>query len=157
MSAHTPAEYRLFGFLETQLTKTRLKTCFILKILKSWQSGFKQKVEQISQFSRWHGCCSLERAYPKHEENFPEKNFMIETDYVFLDTNILIYAHSRDDEQKFKIGKAAELAGKKLKAKNGWNYYIGKSGTGDDVFGFSSLPGGYGSSYGDFYTVGDGR
>jgi hypothetical protein len=33
MSAYTPAEYRLFGFLETQLTKTRLKICFILKML----------------------------------------------------------------------------------------------------------------------------
>ncbi|MDR0515687.1 MAG: PIN domain-containing protein [Fibromonadaceae bacterium] len=28
---------------------------------------------------------------------------MIDIDCVFLDTNILIYAHSRDDEQKFKI------------------------------------------------------
>jgi len=38
---------------------------------------------------------------------------MIGNEYIFLDTNILIYAHSRNDEQKFKI--AEFLLGEKLK------------------------------------------
>jgi len=44
-----------------------------------------------------------------------------------------------------------KVAGKKLKAKSGWN----KSGNGTDEFGFSALPGGYGYSGGSFSTVGD--
>ena len=35
-----------------------------------------------------------------------------------------------------------KITGKKLKAKNGWNDYKGKSGNGTDEFGFSALPGG---------------
>ena len=42
-----------------------------------------------------------------------------------------------------------EIAGKKLKAKNGWN----NNGNGTDEFGFSALPGGY--SDGSFNYVGD--
>ncbi|MDR1830528.1 MAG: fibrobacter succinogenes major paralogous domain-containing protein [Candidatus Fibromonas sp.] len=42
-----------------------------------------------------------------------------------------------------------EVAGKKLKAKKGWN----KNGNGTDKFGFSALPGGY--SDGSFDYVGD--
>jgi uncharacterized protein (TIGR02145 family) len=47
-----------------------------------------------------------------------------------------------------------KFAGKKLKAKSGWN----KNGNGTDEFDFSALPGGYGySRSGDrFYDVGDG-
>jgi uncharacterized protein (TIGR02145 family) len=49
-------------------------------------------------------------------------------------------------------------AGTKLKATNGWNDYDGKSGNGEDTYGFSALPGGYGSYGGDisyFDDVGD--
>ncbi len=48
-----------------------------------------------------------------------------------------------------------EVAGKNLKAKSGWNDYIGKSGNGTDEFGFSALPGGLGNSNGSFDNVGD--
>ena len=44
-----------------------------------------------------------------------------------------------------------EVAGKKLKAKSGWN----QKGNGTDEFGFSALPGGYYGSGGDFSYVGD--
>jgi len=41
--------------------------------------------------------------------------------------------------------------GKYLKATSGWN----SNGNGTDAFGFSALPGGYGSPGGNFYYVGD--
>ena len=44
-----------------------------------------------------------------------------------------------------------EVAGKKLKAKSGWN----QKGNGTNNYGFSALPGGYGSSGGYFFNVGD--
>jgi uncharacterized protein (TIGR02145 family) len=47
-----------------------------------------------------------------------------------------------------------EVAGKKLKATEGWNSYEGKSGNGLDAFGFSALPGSDGYSGGYFYGVG---
>jgi uncharacterized protein (TIGR02145 family) len=46
-------------------------------------------------------------------------------------------------------------AGKKLKAKSGWNDYEGKSGNGTDIYGFSALPGGHYRS-GGFWSVGEG-
>jgi uncharacterized protein (TIGR02145 family) len=50
-------------------------------------------------------------------------------------------------------GKA--IAGKKLKSTNGWdNDFNGRSGNGTDEYGFSALPGGYGNSYGRFYSDG---
>ena len=45
-------------------------------------------------------------------------------------------------------------AGRYLKAANGWNDNNGSSGGGTDEFGFSALPGGFGSSDGRFYDVG---
>jgi uncharacterized protein (TIGR02145 family) len=57
-------------------------------------------------------------------------------------------------------GGMFEVAGKKLKATNGWNDYededLGKiiPGNGEDKFGFSALPGGFGSSDGSFGGVG---
>jgi len=45
------------------------------------------------------------------------------------------------------------VAGRYLKAKSGWNwidYYAGISGNGEDKFGFSALPGGFGYSDGRF-------
>jgi len=48
-----------------------------------------------------------------------------------------------------------EIAGKKLKAKNGWNDYGGKNGNGKDEYGFSALPGGSGYSDGGFNNAGD--
>jgi uncharacterized protein (TIGR02145 family) len=48
-----------------------------------------------------------------------------------------------------------EIAGKKLKAKSGWNNdKEGNNGNGTDEFGFSALPGGGGYSDGSFYDVG---
>ena len=44
----------------------------------------------------------------------------------------------------------SETAGKYLKAKSGWN----EDGNGTDKYGFSALPGGYGYSDGNFYSVG---
>jgi len=41
-----------------------------------------------------------------------------------------------------------------LKAKNGWNNYNGQSGGGQDTYGFSALPGGFGDSGGSFSSVG---
>jgi len=43
-----------------------------------------------------------------------------------------------------------EVAGKKLKAKSGWNH----GGNGTDEYGFSALPGGDGNLDGSFYDVG---
>jgi uncharacterized protein (TIGR02145 family) len=55
------------------------------------------------------------------------------------------------DEDK---GTESLYAGKYLKAKSGWNDDEGESGNGEDKFGFSALPGGRGSSGGDFGDVG---
>ena len=49
----------------------------------------------------------------------------------------------------------SKTAGKYLKAKNGWNDYEGKSGNGEDKFGFAALPGGNGYSDGSFLNVGN--
>jgi uncharacterized protein (TIGR02145 family) len=46
------------------------------------------------------------------------------------------------------------VAGKELKAKNGWKDGKGKSGNGDDAFGFAALPGGNSYSDGEFDNVG---
>ena len=48
----------------------------------------------------------------------------------------------------------SETAGKFLKATSGWNRYEGKSGNGEDKFGFSALPGGFGDSD-DCFNVGN--
>ena len=49
-----------------------------------------------------------------------------------------------------------ENAGKKLKAKSGWNDKCkAKNHCGTDEYGFSALPGGLGYSDGSFYKVGD--
>jgi len=47
-----------------------------------------------------------------------------------------------------------KIAGKYLKATSGWNDYAGKSGNGEDKFGFSALPGGFGNSSGGFGLAG---
>jgi uncharacterized protein (TIGR02145 family) len=47
-----------------------------------------------------------------------------------------------------------DIAGKKLKARSGWDDYERKSGNGTDIYGFSALPGGYGNSNGNFDDVG---
>ena len=44
-----------------------------------------------------------------------------------------------------------ETAGAKLKSASGWN----KNGNGTNDFGFSALPGGYGSSHGNFGNAGN--
>jgi uncharacterized protein (TIGR02145 family)/uncharacterized repeat protein (TIGR02543 family) len=47
------------------------------------------------------------------------------------------------------------VAGKKLKAKSGWNDYNGVSGNGTDEFGFSALPSGYRHYGGRFGNAGN--
>ncbi len=54
-------------------------------------------------------------------------------------------------EELDKAVGGEEVAGKKLKAKSGWN----SNGNGTDEFGFSALPGGGGKSSGSFDYVGD--
>ncbi|MDR0518159.1 MAG: fibrobacter succinogenes major paralogous domain-containing protein [Fibromonadaceae bacterium] len=44
----------------------------------------------------------------------------------------------------------SKMAGKYLKATSGWNDYEGKSGNGENTYGFSALPGGSGYSGGSF-------
>ncbi|MDR2595405.1 MAG: fibrobacter succinogenes major paralogous domain-containing protein [Fibromonadaceae bacterium] len=46
-----------------------------------------------------------------------------------------------------------KIAGKYLKATSGWNDYAGKSGNGEDKFGFSALPGGFGSLVNDDFNM----
>jgi uncharacterized protein (TIGR02145 family) len=46
-----------------------------------------------------------------------------------------------------------KVAGKKLKTMSGWSFQ-GKLGNGTDDFGFAALPGGAGTSNGDFMTIG---
>jgi len=60
------------------------------------------------------------------------------------------------DEWKTLVDFAGgdKVAGKKLKARSGWDNYQGKSGNGTDIYGFSALPGGYGVSDGDFRGIG---
>jgi len=47
------------------------------------------------------------------------------------------------------------IAGKYLKAKDGWGDYEGKSGNGEDTYGFSALPGGTSYPGGNFYSLGN--
>jgi uncharacterized protein (TIGR02145 family) len=47
-----------------------------------------------------------------------------------------------------------KVAGKYLKSKSGWDSYKGKSGNGEDKYGFSALPGGGYSDDGSFSDVG---
>jgi len=56
--------------------------------------------------------------------------------------------------EEWDILIAAVGGGKFLKSTSGWNDYNGKSGNGEDKYGFSALPGGYGSM-GYFLEVGE--
>ena len=47
-----------------------------------------------------------------------------------------------------------DVAGKKLKSTSGWDEYEGKSGNGDDAFGFSALPAGHRYYNGDYNDEG---
>jgi len=49
-------------------------------------------------------------------------------------------------QELVKHAGGKEIAGKKLKAKDGWKDYEGTSSNGTDDFGFSALPGGFISS-----------
>jgi len=58
---------------------------------------------------------------------------------------------SKDEYETLDKAVGGEkVAGKKLKAKSGWN----SNGNGSDEYGFSALPGGSGNSSGDFINVG---
>jgi len=48
----------------------------------------------------------------------------------------------------------SKTAGKFLKAKSGWKSEDGKSGNGEDKYGFSALPGGLGNASGSFADFG---
>ncbi|MDR0516849.1 MAG: fibrobacter succinogenes major paralogous domain-containing protein [Fibromonadaceae bacterium] len=60
-----------------------------------------------------------------------------------------------DDSSGTESPYDSPTAGKYLKAKSGWENCEGKSGNGNDNFGFSALPGGFGNSDGYFYNVGN--
>jgi len=49
---------------------------------------------------------------------------------------------------------SSETAGKLLKATSGWKVYKGKSGNGEDKYGFSAIPGGHGNASGSFSNIG---
>lgn len=53
----------------------------------------------------------------------------------------------------FAVG-SEDVAGKKLKSTSGWDEYEGKSGNGDDAFGFSALPAGHRYYNGDYNDEG---
>jgi uncharacterized protein (TIGR02145 family) len=58
---------------------------------------------------------------------------------------------SKDEWEILEVSVGETLvAGKYLKAKEGWN----ESGNGEDTYGFTALPGGYGDSDGSFSNVG---
>jgi len=58
-----------------------------------------------------------------------------------------------DKEWQMLVDFVGADAGKKLKAKAGWNdNYDGSSGNGTDEYGFSALPGGYSNSKGSSYV-----
>jgi uncharacterized protein (TIGR02145 family) len=56
-----------------------------------------------------------------------------------------------DEDWEILIGGDADIAGKYLKAENGW----ADNGNGEDKYGFAALPSGWGYSYGKFYDVGE--
>jgi uncharacterized protein (TIGR02145 family) len=58
------------------------------------------------------------------------------------------------DGDKSTESPHSKTAGEYLKSKEGWNDYKGKSGNGEDKFGFSALPGGYSDSGGYFSDAG---
>jgi uncharacterized protein (TIGR02145 family) len=113
------------------------------------------------------------------EQTWMAENLNIETDsswcYENADSNCVKYGRLYDWETAMeacpagwhlsstgewgalmRIAGGQSVAGKKLKAKNGWNNYKGASGNGTDEFGFSALPGGYRSSYdGSFGSAGN--
>ena len=47
----------------------------------------------------------------------------------------------------------SDIAGKKMKSKDGWKSYVTLSGNGDNSSGFNGLPGGYCKYYGGFFNV----
>ncbi|MDR0518105.1 MAG: fibrobacter succinogenes major paralogous domain-containing protein [Fibromonadaceae bacterium] len=59
-----------------------------------------------------------------------------------------------DGDTGKEIPYKSKTAGKYLKATSGWNDYEGKSGNGEDKFGFSALPGGFSSSGVFFFYAG---
>ncbi|MDR0515688.1 MAG: fibrobacter succinogenes major paralogous domain-containing protein [Fibromonadaceae bacterium] len=62
-----------------------------------------------------------------------------------------------DGDKGTKSPYESETAGKYLKSKEGWNWNNddGISGNGEDTYGFSALPDGYGNPNGSFGDVGD--
>ena len=65
----------------------------------------------------------------------------------------VLYRHT-DGTSGTESPYESETAGRYLKSKSGWKDYEGKSGNGEDKFGFSAIPGGSGYSYGVFYDIG---
>jgi len=62
---------------------------------------------------------------------------------------------SNDDWNKLTRYVDSTVAGKHLKAKEGWNDYEDASGNGEDTYGFSALPGGVGYPEEGFYNIGN--
>jgi uncharacterized protein (TIGR02145 family) len=64
------------------------------------------------------------------------------------DWDILMTYVQTDNGETYTNGSDASVAGKYLKATNGWNdNNNGQSGNGEDKYGFAALPGGYGVSF----------
>jgi uncharacterized protein (TIGR02145 family) len=66
---------------------------------------------------------------------------------------LMAFVHLDKGHGNYTSNTDSEYAGKYLKATSGWNPFSGKSGNGEDTYGFSALPGGIGSS-GGFNNVG---
>jgi uncharacterized protein (TIGR02145 family) len=64
-----------------------------------------------------------------------------------------LYRFADNDNSKGTLYES-KTAGKYLKTKCGWSNYEGKSGNGENKFGFSALPGGVGSSANGFLNAG---
>jgi uncharacterized protein (TIGR02145 family) len=62
----------------------------------------------------------------------------------------------RDSDWDVLKAAVGDSVSKYLKPMNGWNTYDGKSGNGENTYGFSALPGGYGISGGSFSEIGSG-
>jgi uncharacterized protein (TIGR02145 family) len=65
---------------------------------------------------------------------------------------LMAFVHSDNDLGSYTSNSTSNYAGKYLKAISGWNSYSGIVNL--DTYGFSALPGGFGSSGGFFFCVG---
>jgi uncharacterized protein (TIGR02145 family) len=96
--------------------------------LYNWETAMNGASSSSSNPSRVRGVCSVGWHLPSDEE-----------------WSTLVSYVERD-------GNCSSCAGRRLKSTSGWY----NNGNGDDNYGFAALPGGGGSSGGDFGSAGDG-